>query len=98
MVNMLCWCRACSVLSSSALFFFMNDQRWSGFLKRQPSQNEIQSPSRQPTIPASHACQKFTSPLPIRAPSPLIITVPGKISPTSARDSRKATNATAMSE
>ena len=98
MVNMLCWCSACSVLSSNALFFFMNDQRCNGFLKRQPSQKEIQSPSRQPIIPASHACQKLTSPLPISAPSPAIITVPGRINPTSASDSRNATSATAMSE
>ena len=76
----------------------MNDQRCSGFLKRQPSQNEIQSPSRQPTIPASHACQKLTSPPPISAPRPAIITVPGKISPTSASDSRKATSITANNE
>ena len=76
MVIMLCWCSACSVFSSRARFFFMNDQRCSGFLKRHPSQNEIQSPSRQPTIPASHACQKLTSPPPISAPRPAIITVP----------------------
>ncbi|ESU77618.1 hypothetical protein WRSd5_04084 [Shigella dysenteriae WRSd5] len=80
------------------MFFFRNDQRCNGFLKRQPSQKEIQSPSRQPTIPASQACQKLNSPLPISAPSPAISTVPGRIKPTSASDSRKATNTTAINE
>ena len=49
-------------------------------------------------IPASQACQKLNSPLPISAPSPAISTVPGRIKPTSASDSRKATNTTAINE
>ncbi|ELY05100.1 hypothetical protein SEE436_020701, partial [Salmonella enterica subsp. enterica serovar Enteritidis str. 436] len=49
------------------LVFFIKDQRCSGFLKRHPSQNEIQSPIRQPIIPTSQACQKLSSPLPISA-------------------------------
>ncbi len=76
----------------------MNDQRCNGFLKRQPNQKEIQSPNRQPTMPASQACQKFSSPLPISAPNPAIITVPGRIRPTSASDSKKATRSTAIRE
>ena len=72
--------------------------RCNGFLKRQPSQKEIQSPNKQPIMPASQACQKFSSPLPISAPSPAIITVPGRIRPTSASDSKKATRSTAIRE
>ena len=77
--------------------FFMNDQVQR--LLKAPAQPEGDPvPSKQPIIPAIHACQKLTSPLPISAPSPAIITVPGRISPTSASDSRNATSATAMSE